>query len=449
MLCVIPIEIVNRELDAVLYLALHLARRGLPTLFGDYMVRRILFKLNAGKPVVYFDQDQHLKTNNAVLAAGGLVFNLNQEGLVLEESLEQPDYERAIKSSNMLFAWGEAGKENICSRIAENKRTLVQATGHPSFDLANERFMAFYHDEEIVGRHGEGHIQVNTNFSYGNSKMDFGRYIKMLAGMDEWKVYADPNVQAYVWHIHDHQKLLVERYIKLVKRLSLEFPDRHIVLRPHPGEDAQRYLRAFSESDNVFVEEDKAVRNWIASASCVIHHDCTTGMEALLMGKPVFGYRPIPDTEATSSLFGKMGMPAENVDEVVGLVRNGTMDRDVRTEQLSLLKPYLANLETEAAGRIADIVASMTDSNKIWVPGNLGWVDTVKCWRKYFSKIIRSHQPGHNGKKVRYALEKFPRTPLESVAARLERLRAVDSALPPVKIEQLALNAFLMQPRKS
>lgn len=449
MLCAIPIEIVNRELDAVLYLALHLAGRGLPTLMGDYMVRRWVFRFDKGKPVIYFDQDQSLRDNQAVLDAGGVVFNLNQEGLVLEDSLEQADYARAVRALTMLFAWGEAGRRNILRRIPEDRHSLVKVTGHPSFDLANERFVPFYRDPEIIAAHGEGHIQINTNFSYANLKMDLDRYIKMLSGMDEWKIYGDKAVQEYVWKLHDFQTGLLDKYIELAGVLADAFPDRHVVFRPHPMENRDRYVQAFRSLPNVFVDNAKPVRNWLASAGHVIHCDCTTGMEALLMGRPVIGYRPVENAELTNRLFAGIGVPADTPEAVAEAVRAGDMPAGMRRAQLATLSPYLANLEESAAGRIAEYAASCTSPDKVWLPRPLRWTERLECFRKHVSKLIRARQPGHNGRKVRYALEKFPPTNIAVLIDKVRRLREADPSLPEVRVEQVALNTFLMVPEKA
>lgn len=449
MLCAIPIEIVNRELDAVLYLGLHLAKRGLPTLFGDYMVRRWVFRFDKGKPVIYFDQDQSLRDNQAVLDSGGVVFNLNQEGLVLADSLEQPDYARAAQALTMLCAWGDIGWDHIRSRLPEDRRDIVRKTGHPSFDLACERFVDFYRDPEIVREHGENYIQINTNFSYANLKMDLDRYLKMLSGMDEWKIYGQADVQAYVRRLHHHQVGMLKEYIRLVHALAAEFPDRHIILRPHPMENRQRYQSEFAALPNVFVDNAKSVRNWLATAGCVIHLDCTTGMEALLMGRFVVGYRPEPDQSLISPLFGRIGVPAASVGDVVAAIRRGGMSGAMRQEQLDMLRPYLANLDQGAAAAIADYAAGATSPDKVWLPTRLGWKDRLGCWRKYASKLIRARQPGHNGRKVRYALEKFPLMPVKAVAARVEMLRRAEPSLPRVRVEQVALNTFLMVPDES
>ncbi|WP_419788239.1 surface carbohydrate biosynthesis protein [Pseudodesulfovibrio sp.] len=446
MLCAIPIEIANRELDAVLYLALHLAGKGLPTLLGDYMVRRWVFQFDRGKPVIYFDQDQSLRDNQAVLDTGGVVFNLNQEGLVLEEALEQADYARAVRALTMLFAWGEAGKKNVLSQIPQDKWQLVKVTGHPSFDLVKKRFVSFFKDPEIIAAHGEGHIQINTNFSYANLKMDLDRYIKMLSGMDEWNIYSDKAVQDYVWKLHDFQTVLLERYIELAGTLSENFPDRHVVFRPHPMENRERYIQAFRGMPNVYVDNSKSVRNWLASAGAVIHYDCTTGAEALLMERPVIGYRPIADAELTNRLFVGIGVPTETPEAVVEAIRVGGMSETMRQGQLATLTPYLANLEGGAAERIAEYAASCTSPDKVWLPRTLRWSERLECYRKYFSKLLRARQPGHNGRKVRYALEKFPLTNVKILQDKVQRLQACEPSLPTVSVEQVALNTFLIVP---
>jgi hypothetical protein len=99
-----------------------------------------------------------------------------------------------------------------------------------------------------------------------------------------------------------------------------------------------------------------------------------------------------------------------------------------------------------AAPVIADHVAALAANNKTWLPEKLGPWEAAQCWRKHFSKVVRSHQPGRVGKKVQYALEKFPRLPFAEVQRLVTRLKEADPSLPPVGLEALGLNTFLMKP---
>ena len=153
MLCAIPIEIAARELDGVLYLALHLAARGLPTLLGERMVNQ--YVLSSRKPVVYFDSDQDLSVNEAVLAAGGRVVNLKPEGLNQWDRVEVVDnLLRILPCVTRICAWGERQAALLRARMPQDKAGLVAVTGYPSFDLAHRDFLPYYRDEDLV-RHAE------------------------------------------------------------------------------------------------------------------------------------------------------------------------------------------------------------------------------------------------------------------------------------------------------
>jgi len=447
MLCAIPIEIANRELDGVIYLALHLAKRGLPTLFGERMVNEYVFRLHEGKPVLYFDQDQSVPTNNKVLAAGGAVFNLNNEGLIMEDSLAQGIYGQVVPSVTKMCLWGDKQAEIVGKHLPQGEERKIVVTGHPSFDLLGEKMRVYYRDEEIIREHGEDFILINTNFSLFNMKMDLKRYIRMLGRMEEWEMYKKPEVQADLWAANDYQRKVYDEFIKLIRLLSRTFPNRHIIVRPHPMEKQETYTNVIGDLPNVFVTGNRSVRRWIFSASCVIHHDCTTGLEALLMDKLVIGFRPVFEKARTCYLQANMGVHTTSSDEVVDLIRQGTMGKAETERQLALVRPFIANLRRNAAETVAGLAVSEARPEAIWTPEPLGLVESVKCWRKHLSKLIRSRQPGHNGRKVRYALEKFPRLPFSHIQGCVERFTAIDPTLANMNLKELALNTYYLEPK--
>ncbi|MBI9081716.1 MAG: hypothetical protein JEY79_18495 [Pseudodesulfovibrio sp.] len=84
MLCAIPIETKIREFDGVLYLAFHLAKKGLVSLIGERLVGRIVHDSN--KLVLYFDNDHIIGDNTSILESGdsGHVFeSSNRDDSVL------------------------------------------------------------------------------------------------------------------------------------------------------------------------------------------------------------------------------------------------------------------------------------------------------------------------------------------------------------------------------
>ena len=442
MLCAIPIEIAMRELDGVLYLALHLAARGLPTLLGERMVNR--YVLSSGKPVIYFDSDQDVSVNTAVLASGGVVLNLNPEGLNPWESATYIDnHLRVISCVSKICAWGEHQARLFRSRMPADKAELVTVTGYPSFDLACRKFLPYYRDESLVRRHGEDYTLINTSFTC-NHVMGFDYYISMLGRMKEWRIYRDEQFMSFMRRTAEYQRQLLEPFAELARSLATRFPERHVIIRPHPVENMDFYRDRTRDLPNVFVDRSGSVRKWIATAGAVIHHDCTTGLEALLMGKPLIQYRPHFDPELAAAIVSELGHPAETPEAVADLVV-ATSKGCGPAPSAHDLTSYVANLRQKACEVIADMAAGFAAGGPAaWKPRPPGVWGSVKCWRKYLSKLLRAKQPGRNGRKVRYALSKFPYMTEQDIRDRLDKLWAIEPELPRARVERLTVNTFLL-----
>ena len=446
MLCAIPIEIANRELDGVIYLSMYLAKHGLPTLFGERMVHEYLFRLEKGRPVVYFDQEQNVDNNQAMLDNGGIVINLNPEGqnLGLFPQLVEM-FARVSHTFSAMFVRGEEQRKVLVDAFPDDKKDCVVASGHPSFDLLNTMFRSYHEQAEVIDEHGEDYILINTHFASFNHKMGFENYMRMVSKLKEWKdLYADESFMRQVRSHRDFEEKVANEYVRLARRIAEAYPDRHVILRPHPMEGTEYYASRLSDVANIFVTNEGPVRAWLTSAGWVVHHSCTTGVEALLMGKSVIRFDPVPG-ETVKNTQALAGVRAETVEQVVAFIEGGGMSEDEQEKQIVSMRPHIANFGVLAAPVIASYVADLAAGKEAWLPGKVGTWEGIKCWRKYASKLLRSHQPGRNGRKVRYALDKFPRLPLEEVVSRIERMRSCDADLPEVRVTQLALNTFLME----
>jgi surface carbohydrate biosynthesis protein len=447
MLCALPIEIANRELDGMLYLALHLAARGHSSLIGEYMVDRLVLK--AGRPVCYFDNDQYQKTNEAILAAGGIVLNINPEGLSLLDRSEATvaNFAKVADYATCLCTWGPKQRDLIARHVPPEKQDMLKVTGHPSFDLVSEKFVPMYKNRSIIDEYGEGFILFNTNYGYFNHEMGCENYIRMLTSMKEWQIYATDEYKKFIRDIYEQQEKLIHHTIDLIKDVAGEFPDKTIIVRPHPSENRSFYTSRLNGFDNVHVINKGNVRSWLASAGVVVHFDCTTGMEAMLMGVPVIQFRPTYNEGVTANLMVKIGHKAETRTEVLALLHDMGRLEDEKGQHLDYIASFLANIRRESVVVLADLVDSLARDEATWQPAPLGFVGQMKCVRKYASKLLRARQPGSNGRKVRYALKKFPRLPLQTVVEKLEKFREIDGTLPKVSVEQICLSTFLITPR--
>ncbi len=448
MFCAIPIEIFAREMDGALYLALRLAAAGLPTVLGERMVDR--YVLDAREPVVYFDSD-HSQGNDAhVLARGGLALDLHPEGLNLLDSPQVlTKYLGMAPYASHICTWGRVQAEHVRAHLPPESRHLVQATGHPAFDLTAERFLPYYRNPEIVAEHGEDFVLINTNFSYHNHLMGMDRYVDMLGRTVGQQIFTTPEHLAFVRRLAAYQARLLPHFVDLARSLAQAFPERHVILRPHPTEGHGYYRERLADLPNVFVRHTGSVRQWIASAGTVIHHDCTSGIEALLMGRPTVQFRPVYDPEIAATIPSLAGLELERAGQVADVVRAGAVPAARVAAQREALGPYFANLEQEAVQVLAGFAAGALSGSAAGRPQPLGPWENLKCWRKHLSKVIRARQPGRNGRKVRHALGKFPRVGLAVMQDKLDRLAAVCGESPRPRLTSLALNTFLVEPGAS
>ena len=447
MLCAFQIETINRELDGILYQALHLGRHGLPSLIGDRMANEYI--KNFGKPLIYFDKDQQKHTNDIVMNNGGVVLNVNAEGqgFVDQPREMQLNFSKVADYVTRICLWGERQKEILESLLPPDKRDMLAITGHPSFDLTSPDFVPYFRNKAIIDEHGEDYILFNTSFAMFNHQMGFDNYVKMLGKMKEWEVYGKDHHLKHLKNRCLHQERIAKAMVDMAGELAKTFPERHIVIRPHPGEDPNFYMKALTGHDNVFIERGGAAREWIASAGAVIHHDCTTGMEASLMGKLVLQFEPYNGIEGSATLMTHMGLRVADTCEAETHIRRGVMPKEAIKTIRRELTPYLANLEGNAASRLAAMASKYSGNAPTTMPEPLKLWENAKCWRKYASKLLRARQPGRNGRKVRYALNKFSRLTMQEVKRRLAGLRRIEPNLPEVDVEQLCLNTFLIRPK--
>src|SRR3546814_14533783 len=70
--------------------------------------------------------------------------------------------------------------------------------------------------------------------------------------------------------------------IDLLRKLLVEFPDRHFVLRPHPFESPDGY-RALYGFRNLESRQEGTSLEWVAHAEVLIQLKCSTGCGASML----------------------------------------------------------------------------------------------------------------------------------------------------------------------
>ena len=78
-------------------------------------------------------------------------------------------------------------------------------------------------------------------------------------------------------------KQVFANYLVEIGRLAAARPDRQILVRPHPFE-REVYRTALGQHANVVVDGAGNVLDMIQNAAAIIHLNCGTAIEAVLLG---------------------------------------------------------------------------------------------------------------------------------------------------------------------
>ncbi len=278
----IPIETISRELDYKVYLAMLLSAKGFQVLVGKKQsIYRLLDKFS---DYIYLDKGYHQDISDAIYdkikANNGIILNLDEEGAVdfpNNSTLLNRYSLKMLKVVDKVFLWGKSQKEMINTKYG--KLTNLSVTGHPRFLLLKNNFFGLYNDDAANLKNTYGDfILVNTNFGFGNNikgdelvEKNYGSRFKNIT------------------KIISEDKLKLKAIIELIDKLSNK---NKIIVRPHPEENIKTYYKIYDKNSNIKILRENSSIPWIMACSKCIHIDCTTGIEAAIIGKRVISYVP-------------------------------------------------------------------------------------------------------------------------------------------------------------
>jgi surface carbohydrate biosynthesis protein len=321
-----PIETLTRELDSKLVMALALAAKGCRTIVGHKESMKAIGGASTGvvwqgKSLFRAKSNKHLA--DQLIGNRSAIMFLHDEG-GMHQVKAWPNHVLKThrieflrkRNVNRVCVWGERQK-NVLSSYAEELKDVIAVTGSPKFDLClpDYAWVTAAKSEEIRAKYGS-FILVCTRFATAAHSAGQGDPFRRKMNPALWPQSLDHASLADLWFskwqrdVHDFADFVV-----LTKELAVNFPHRTMLLRPHPSENLTFYQQAFASFKNVVVNRDDNVLPWIRAADLVVHSNCTTGIEAVLAGRPVVNL--LPDCEGRTELDVEV---AREAGQVVGSV---------------------------------------------------------------------------------------------------------------------------------
>jgi len=367
--CYLPIEIKARELDSRIYLALRLLEKGFSVVIGQKTgVNRNMFSQK--KPFVYFDKGisrGDMSFYKAIKASNGLLVGIREEGIAnnLNVNIEELAYmynSQCAKLFSLIFIWGKRAERIINTNCPNLNKSNLIVSGHPSFDLLQEDLINYYYKlRELKYKIKPGYILINTNFVRNNGFLSFDRFKNFNYQNKDF--FTDKLKKEYEEATTFEKKIFLE-FLKMIRVLSNSFPEKNIVIRPHPIENSKAYEREFKEHGNIKVIKDGSAKEWIVGADTVIHHDCTTGIEAFFANKTVISYCPHSNENFIAKLTQDVSVKIYNLEDLISLIKSGSKNDELskierKNKKFLILDDRIANIETSATNEITKSIEKL------------------------------------------------------------------------------------------
>lgn len=177
----------------------------------------------------------------------------------------------AVGNLDLYCAWGVAQFEALRELLG----SITALTGCPRYDFCAPNWRPALRRPPVP----PGFILVNTNFPTINPRFSEGaaseRRTALKVGFSE----------EYAEQYHAVANQTLEGIIALIRALAERFPDQQFVLRPHPFENRERYA-PLTGLANFSVHQEGTSLEWIAASSLLLHLNCSTAVEAVMLDKP-------------------------------------------------------------------------------------------------------------------------------------------------------------------
>jgi surface carbohydrate biosynthesis protein len=419
-LLIIPVETKVREFDAKLLLAVVALQRGFDVVLGALWELKFFTEL--------LDRGIFLDKSIAKTKAqwfsrcrqqGHRVAALDEEGLVYfdaETYRQLRIHPPSLEKADVFFAWGKDQAEVMIPEVGALAER-IRLTGNPRFDLLRPELRMAY-DKDVAGlRNAYGRIiLINTSFSFANSAND------AKALQQTFSQYPiEESRPGFFAGWTAAQNNVLQSFQEVLPLVRKRFPEHAIIIRPHPSEGLQLWQELSRSMSNTAVIREGNVVPWLLAADVLVHWNCTTAIEAFLLGKSAIAYRKEQPYFYEQPLPNACSFHAASPDELMDMLDRAIADRltaspEKIAEQGKILAHHISSLQGSlAAEKMVEELfqLSQTFSRKRNISQRTVQM-TKRLWRAALDQLDSSRQIRDS-----YVAEKFPDTTADEVRDRV------------------------------
>ncbi len=372
---ILPVETVARELDSKLAIASALASMGLRSIVGHKDALRTVARRSKritwqGKGL-FAHNSRHGLWRKLAKNESAVMFMEDEGGIFPEnvwvQNMLQKHRIHQLRdiSVNSICLWGDLQKQVITKLAPELGRALA-VTGCPRFDLCGTKYswIESAANETDFATH-QPYILICSRFTSVAHNKGMQYPFSNTVNRRRWPIDMSLQDISELWYTSWQRDVYdFADFVVAVKEIAKTNPDYTIVLRPHPSESLGFYKEALGPFENIKVIRSGSVLGWIRSAEVVVHTNCTTGVEAILAGRPAINFLPdtVPRKNLDKAVSREAGIITRSIEETVERVSEMVNGGDFSQAWSDRAKSILLNLETESIPVLAKETRRCIDS---------------------------------------------------------------------------------------
>ena len=225
----------------------------------------------------------------------------------------------------------------------------IKVTGCPRYDFCNKSLVQALPSISDI----DNYVLINTNFPTANprftrsSEDEISAMIKVGFGEDFAKQF-----------VHD-AKITYKNVIKVVRIIAKKNPSQNFVIRPHPFENIDAYSELLGIK-NIFIRQEGTSLEWINSSICLIHLNCSTSIEAAMLGKEALSLEWLNTPALSVPMAGlvsrKMNSERQLHSTISSIIKKISLDVniDMRGNKRSIVNSLYAGNDGKSAERVAE-----------------------------------------------------------------------------------------------
>lgn len=320
---ILPIETKRRELLSKLLIAFHLLKKGDSVIIGhDLMVsnaKNLIDNTILLKSAASFEA----KKIDSLYNKKNIIISLDEEGIIPpinDPSINVRFNKDFLSKIQKVLVNGNLELELI-NKVYSGKKLIK--TGNPRLDLCKKKYQSLYEIEvEKIKKitKNKDILLIASRFGDVNSHDEID-YFKLLEGADFIK---DDKSREYFHSHYEHTKKIFKKFLTLPDFLAACFPDKMIVVRPHPSENISKWV---FHDKNILVSNEFDIGSWIHSGITLIHNGCTTAVEASVRGNKIISYKPFEDILYDNPVADNLGMICKNEADIVNSIKRFNFEK--------------------------------------------------------------------------------------------------------------------------